>query len=157
MLKDENVDFICRDEDDNAYLEERKMDLELNCADGQGLIDPEFAKLWGKDMDLNYTPCSFVARSCFIKGNLVTFDFREYAKDSPDSYRLAPCCEGISHPQRPALLRQPPSPEADRLPPRNRHTRQNPRHPYCIEYEADGPCPRLNTSAYPRRPPWKIS
>ena len=30
-------------------------------------------------MDLPYTPCSFVARSCFIKGNLVTFDFREYA------------------------------------------------------------------------------
>lgn len=79
-LENESVDFICRDENDNAYLEQRKMDLELNCADGQGLIDPEFAKLWGKDMDLNYTPCSFVARSCFIKGNLVTFDFKEYAR-----------------------------------------------------------------------------
>ena len=30
-------------------------------------------------MDLQFTPCSFVARSCFIKGNLATFDFKEYA------------------------------------------------------------------------------
>ena len=55
------------------------MDIELNCADGQGLIDPEFAKLWAQDMDLSFVPCSFVARSCFIKGNLATFDFRDFA------------------------------------------------------------------------------
>lgn len=79
-LKNENVDFICPDENGKSHIEERQMDLELNCADGQGLIDPQFAQLWSQDMDLSYTPCSFVARSCFIKGNLVTFDFKEYAK-----------------------------------------------------------------------------
>lgn len=79
-LKNEDVDFICPNEEGKSHIEKRKMDLELNCADGQGLIDPEFATLWGKDMDLSYTPCSFVARSCFIKGNLVTFDFKEYAR-----------------------------------------------------------------------------
>lgn len=78
-LPQQPVDFICKDKDGNSIIEERIMDLELNCADGQGLIDPSFAKLWGEDMMLPYTPCSFVARSCFIKGNLVTFDFREYA------------------------------------------------------------------------------
>ena len=78
-LKQEDVDFIVRDENDVAHIEKRKMDLELNCADGQGLIDPYFAELWAKDMDLSFIPCSFVARSCFIKGNLVTFDFKEYA------------------------------------------------------------------------------
>lgn len=78
-LKQEPVDFVLHDENGKGYIEERKMDIELNCADGQGLIDPEFAKLWAQDMDLSFTPCSFVARSCFIKGNLATFDFRDFA------------------------------------------------------------------------------
>ena len=78
-LPKEKVDFICKDKDGKSIIEEREMDIELNCADGQGLIDPEFAKLWGQDMDLSFTPCSFVARSCFIKGNLATFDFKDYA------------------------------------------------------------------------------
>ena len=78
-LEQEPVDFILHDENGKGYLEERKMDLELNCADGQGLIDPYFAQLWSEDMHLQYVPSSFVARSCFIKGNLVAFDFKEYA------------------------------------------------------------------------------
>lgn len=78
-LKNENVDFICKDEEGNSIIEKRVMDLELNCADGQGIIDPYFAQLWAEDMNLSYIPCSFVARSCFVKGNLVTFDFKEYA------------------------------------------------------------------------------
>lgn len=79
MLTKQKVDFILKDENDNAYIEERIMDLELNCADGQGLVDPFFAEQWSKDMDLPYIPCSFVVRSCFIKGNLATFDFKDYA------------------------------------------------------------------------------
>ena len=80
-LKNEKVDFICKNENGESVLEERTMDLELNGADGQGLIDPDFAYLWALDMDLTYTPCSFVARSCFVKGNLATFDFRGYAHE----------------------------------------------------------------------------
>jgi len=83
-VKDQPVDFIVRDSADpkaEARLERRIMDIELNCADGQGLIDPGFAKLWAGDMDLPYVPCTFVARSCFIKGNLATFDFRAYAHE----------------------------------------------------------------------------
>lgn len=80
-LPKEKVDFIVKDENGKARIEEREMDLELNCADGQGLIDPEFAELWAQDMELPYTPCSFVARSCFVKGNLATFDFKLYAKE----------------------------------------------------------------------------
>ncbi len=79
IIPKQKVDFIVKDDDDNGYIEEREMDVELNCADGQGLIDPAFAELWSQDMDLPYIPCSFVARSCFIKGNLVTFDFKDYA------------------------------------------------------------------------------
>lgn len=81
ILKNEPVDFICKDKNGKSIIEERHMDLELNCADGQGLIDPEFAIKWSEDMHLPFTPCSFVARSCFVKGNLVTFDFRKYAAE----------------------------------------------------------------------------
>ena len=80
----QDVDFIVRDSDDRkaeARMERRTMDVELNCADGQGLIDPGFAEEWARDMDLPFTPCSFVARSAFIKGCLAAFDFRAYAHE----------------------------------------------------------------------------
>lgn len=75
------VDFITQGTDGESTLERRTMDIDLNCADGQGLIDPSFARLWASDMDLGFVPCSFVARSCFVKGNLATFDFRAYAHE----------------------------------------------------------------------------
>ena len=78
-LPAQHIDYITKNEKGDSIIEERVMDIELNCADGQGLIDPTFAKLWAEDMELPYTPCSFVARSCFIKGNLATFDFKDYA------------------------------------------------------------------------------
>ena len=53
-------------------------DLKLNSADGQGIISPDMAVQWAEDMHLSYVPCSFVVRTAFVKGNLVTFDFKEY-------------------------------------------------------------------------------
>lgn len=78
-LKNEPVDFITK-KNGKSVVESRVMDLELNCADGQGLIDPGFAAQWAEDMAQDYVPSSFVVRSVFIKGNLVPFDFRAYAK-----------------------------------------------------------------------------
>lgn len=86
-LPNQNVDFICRKEEldeegkprTKHYIEKRVMDLTLNSADGQGLVDPEFSKLWAEDMQLDYVPSSFVVRSSFVKGNLVPFDFKAYA------------------------------------------------------------------------------
>lgn len=88
-LPDQNVDFICRKEEldeegkprTKHYIEKRVMDLTLNSADGQGLVDPEFSKLWAEDMQLDYVPSSFVVRSSFVKGNLVPFDFKAYAAE----------------------------------------------------------------------------
>lgn len=96
-LKDTPVDFIIPspNEGEESRIERRAMDLELNCADGQGLIDPEFAALWAEDMGLDYTPCSFVARSCFVKGNLVPFDFKAYAAERGIS--TIRDCWGIEH------------------------------------------------------------
>lgn len=82
IVKNQNVDFICKDEDDIPFIDKRIMDIILNCADGQGLIDPSFSESWAQDMGLDYVPSSFVVRSSFVKGNLVPFDFKEYAKEN---------------------------------------------------------------------------
>lgn len=89
-LKNQKVDYICKDtvegehghKVEKHYIEERTMDLVLNSADGQGLVDPKFGELWAEDMHLDYIPSSFVVRSSFVKGNLVPFDFKEYAREN---------------------------------------------------------------------------
>ena len=79
-IPNQKVNWIKKSEDGND-VEQIIKDIKLNSADGQGLISPEMAKLWAEDMHLNYTPCSFVVRTAFIKGNLVPFDFKAYAKE----------------------------------------------------------------------------
>ena len=41
---------------DGVEVQEIFKDIKLNSADGQGLISPEMARLWAKDMHLNYIP-----------------------------------------------------------------------------------------------------
>lgn len=74
-ITDQHVNYI----DKNDNIHEVIKDIELNSADGQGLISPDMAILWSGDMYLNYTPSSFVVRSCWVKGNLVPFNFKKYA------------------------------------------------------------------------------
>lgn len=81
IVPNQPVDFIDRDKDGKLSLRHTTMDIQLNCADGQGLIDPDFATLWAKDIDVGFKPCSFIARTCFVKGNLVVFDFKAYAAE----------------------------------------------------------------------------
>lgn len=76
----QKVDWIYKDENGEGHVEERTMDVVLNSADGQGLVDPLWAGHWANNMGLDYVPSSFVVRSAFIKGNLVPFDFKEYAR-----------------------------------------------------------------------------
>ena len=79
-IKDQRVNWIKRNKG-NDTVEEIVRDIKLNSADGQGLISPEMARLWAEDMHLGYVPCSFVVRTAFIKGNLIPFDFKEYAHE----------------------------------------------------------------------------
>lgn len=79
-IKNQKINFIDYDDEDTKINQIYK-DIELNSADGQGLISPEMAKLWAEDMRLNYIPSSFVIRTVFVKGNLVPFDFKQYAKE----------------------------------------------------------------------------
>lgn len=76
VIKNQEVNFI----DSNNNIKKEKRDFTLNCADGQGLISPEMASIWSNNMKLDYIACSFIVRTCWIKGSVHTFDFREYAK-----------------------------------------------------------------------------
>lgn len=82
VVPNQKLNFIYKDDKGKNQVKEIYKDLKLNSADGQGLISPEMAEAWAEDMHLNYIPCSFVVRTAFIKGNLVTFDFKEYAKEN---------------------------------------------------------------------------
>ena len=74
-IKKQRVNYI--DQEDNIH--EVIKDIDLNSADGQGLISPDMAMNWAGDMYLNYTPSSFVVRSCWVKGQVVPFNFKKYA------------------------------------------------------------------------------
>lgn len=80
VIPNQKVNWINKHEEGNT-VEQIYKNIKLNSADGQGLIDPNMARLWAEDMHLNYVPCSFVVRTAFIKGNLVPFDFKAYAKE----------------------------------------------------------------------------
>ena len=81
VIPKQKINFIYPNEDGKKQVEEREQDVVLNSCDGQGLISPEMAYLWSVDMHLDYVPCSFVVRTAFVKGNLVPFDFKGYAKE----------------------------------------------------------------------------
>src|SRR5574344_753443 len=80
VIPNQKLNWINKGKDGNTVTQIYK-DIKLNSADGQGLISPEMARYWAEDMHLNYTPCSFVVRTAFVKGNLVPFDFKAYAKE----------------------------------------------------------------------------
>lgn len=77
-----DVDFVIEqpvDEDD--IIEERTIDVEFNMVDGSGLISPQMAEQWGKDLGEDYTPCQFCIRCAFTKGAVNEFDFVEWCKE----------------------------------------------------------------------------
>ena len=77
-----DVDFVVEkpiNEDD--IIEPRTMDIEFNRFDGSGLISPQMAEQWGKDLGEDYTPCQFCIRYAFTKGMVNEFDFVEWCRD----------------------------------------------------------------------------
>ena len=80
-----DVDYVIEtgaDEDD--IIEPRTIDVEFNRFDGSGLISPQMAEQWGKDLGEDYTPCQFCIRCAFTKGMVNEFDFVEWCKDEND-------------------------------------------------------------------------
>lgn len=77
-----DVDYVIekpKDEDD--IIEPRTMDIEFNRFDGSGLISPQMAEQWGKDLGEDYTPCQFCIRCAFTKGMVNEFPFVEWCAE----------------------------------------------------------------------------
>lgn len=73
------VDWVYKDENKEDQVEERKMMVKHSPFDGQGGISIEFAKVWSDELGLDYVPSAFVIRSAYLKGQVVTFDFKKFA------------------------------------------------------------------------------
>lgn len=56
--------------------------MDINCNDGYGFIDPDFANYWAEDLHLDYTPSAFISRHAFCKGVLARFPYKEFAKEN---------------------------------------------------------------------------
>ena len=76
------VDFLHDDGNKNKdpLVYPEKQNTKFNLFDGQGLVSPERSKLWGAELQTDYTPSEFIIRGGFLKGLLVTFDFHELAR-----------------------------------------------------------------------------
>lgn len=61
-------------------VEEKDVEMTFNLFDGQGLISPELMSKWATNIGLDYIPSWAIIRAPFIKGNVVTFDFHDFAR-----------------------------------------------------------------------------
>jgi len=81
ILPQQSIDFIKKNDDGSKSVTPIIMDMPMNSCDGEGIISPECAELFSKEMRLEYTACQFVVRTAFVKGCLLTFDFKSYFKN----------------------------------------------------------------------------
>jgi hypothetical protein len=70
-------------------VEEKEVLLEFNLWDGMGIISPDFAKKWAKDLGiLDYIPSAFRISKSFIKGMVCVFDFHKFAELVAKKYNI---------------------------------------------------------------------
>lgn len=77
-----DVIYLENGEGDNEPVETFKKDepITLNASDGFGLMSPELAERWSKELGLNYLVAGVNTRFAFTKGMAFTFDFKEFAR-----------------------------------------------------------------------------
>lgn len=89
-----DVDFVVETgANDDDIVEPRTIEVEFNRFDGNGLISPEYAKIWSQDIgiytpenkeDQGYIACQFCMRWSFAKGMVNTFDFVKFCEEKND-------------------------------------------------------------------------
>lgn len=52
-----------------------------NVCDGCGILSPEMAEQWAKDLQLDYIASGYCCRNSYVKGMLIKFDFKKYCKE----------------------------------------------------------------------------
>ena len=65
-------------------IDQREVTLEMNRTDGMGLISPQQAERWAKELGLDYVPSQFIIRQSFLKGMLCTFPIHEFCEEVND-------------------------------------------------------------------------
>lgn len=74
------------DEDsDEPVMIERDEEVEVDNSDGYGLISPELAEKWSKDLKEDYLIPGGCIRNSFLKGMVYTFDFKAFAAEYAES------------------------------------------------------------------------
>ena len=73
MIEDYENQFDLNDVDDYEIVK--------NPCDGSCTVSPEFAKLLGEDLGLDYIPGGFNTRFAYVKGMIYTFDFVQFAEE----------------------------------------------------------------------------
>jgi len=67
--------------DNKNEVSQKFMDLDFNLFDGQGIVSPQMAKKWAKDLQLDYVPTAFIIRNSFLKGMVCVVDFHQYSEE----------------------------------------------------------------------------
>lgn len=86
VVRKEKVEFIEEQENGDDIISIQEKEIVFNLFDGQGIISPRQAKIWAKDLGLNYIPSAFIIRSNFIKGLVVVIDFIQFSDEIGQHY-----------------------------------------------------------------------
>ena len=90
------VDYIITTDDySDDIVEEREIEVEFNRFDGGGLITPQMAEQWSKDIgiyfpdeeneeDRGYIACQFCLRQSFAKGMVNVFEILDFCEEKND-------------------------------------------------------------------------
>ncbi len=65
----------------DAAIEQKEAEIETNIFDGQGLLQWDKAKDWADELGIDHLPSAYIFRGAFLKGLLVTTDFKRIAEE----------------------------------------------------------------------------
>ena len=81
VQREETVEFVeeSTESGKDDIILEKDMLLDFNLFDGMGVISPASARRWSDELELDYTPSTFIVRNSFLKGMVCVFDFHRFA------------------------------------------------------------------------------
>jgi len=84
-------DIIYMDDDgrEEPMVEHRKdADIKLDASDGFGMMRPDLAERWSRELGLSYVTSGVNTRCAFTKGMVFTFDFVKFAQEKAKSFEV---------------------------------------------------------------------
>jgi len=77
------VDFVSENPNplEDPIVEEKEIEIEFNLWDGMALMSRTFANMIADTFELDFTPAGCVFRGSYLKGMMVTFDFKQFSEE----------------------------------------------------------------------------